>query len=62
MNIDKKIGTEGYQLVELGNFTINNIDKNLKSLSTYKLSILPRKMPVDHLLIDSVAIGIMQTN
>lgn len=62
MNIDKKIGTEEYQLVELGKFTINNIDKNLKSLSTYKLNIMPRKMPVDHLLIDSVAIGITQAN
>ena len=62
MDIDKKINTEEYQLVELGKFTINNIDKNLKSLSTYELSILPKKMPVDHLLIDSIAIGIEQTN
>ena len=62
MDADKKLNTEEYQLIELGEFTIKDINKNLKSLSTYSLAILPRKMPVDCLLIDSVAVGIKQTN
>ena len=62
MDADKKLITEEYQLIKLGEFAIKDINKNLKSLSTYKLVILPRKMPVDSLLIDSVAIGIKQTN
>ena len=62
MDADKKLSTEEYQLIELGEFTLKDINKNLKSLSTYKLVIAPRKMPVDCLLIDSVAVGIKQTN